>query len=202
MMQIRIALLVCLALFAVSACSDDDPATTDPGTAPFSINGTLKFNKDISIPDDARLIVLWIVSAGNPDYAYVFGEGSISSADNSFQLSFDEAPPAIALNDGRLGVGMVFLTTDQGLHQDLLLEGDLLSDGFLGAISGKALIYVSGSPDSIEFREWAGDFESGFNLGKGVEQQSGFDTFAPDDDNNLELLIDDDASAFWFPNWT
>ncbi len=203
-MKLRLILLVCCALFAGPGCSDDDPVNNESDNSSIRISGSLKFNKDITIPSNARLIVAWSVSADNPDYVYVYGEGSISIPESSFTISFDEAPPEIALNEGNLGVGTVLLMTKESYQQGAqILPGDgLRPNEILGTISGKALIYISGNPESVEFRDWARDFNSGFSIGKGVEQQSGFDTFTPDANNDLELTIDNDLSAFWFPNWT
>src|SRR4051812_11294910 len=83
--------LVCAALLAatLSACSyvAISPSANEAGL--FSIAGRIRFKKDVVVPPNARVLVVWSVSSGSPDYLYVYGEGTIRMADSTFKVVFD-----------------------------------------------------------------------------------------------------------------
>src|SRR5688572_17150544 len=112
----RLTLVTLFVTAAVSGCHD----ATGPATE-FVATGRVQNNSQAAIPADARVVVVWGVSSGTPDYGYVFGEGVLDRNAGTFRVQFDGPPPAAALNAGVLGVGLVVATTDQSLQ-----NGDVL----------------------------------------------------------------------------
>lgn len=195
-----ILFLFCLSIGLLS-CKEN--STSSGNTGLYTISGTIKYKKSLTIPQNAKLIVIWEVSAGSPDYVYAFGEGSINTFTNTFILTFNQVPPDEALNFG-LGIGYIILSTDTSIKDNTKLTSNVLdSTTMFGAISDRAIIYVKGDPQTAPFgRTWTKDFKTGFNFGKGVYNTVGFDDFAPADTNVIELWISNDGKDFIFPNWT
>ena len=52
-------------------------STLAPLAFPFTVRGPLRYQKDVQLPPNARVLVLWSVTAEYPDYGYIFGEGTI-----------------------------------------------------------------------------------------------------------------------------
>jgi hypothetical protein len=190
---------ICLAtvvLPALLACSD----STSPSEG-FTVSGTIQNNTQTPIPENARLVVVWVVSYGSPDYSYVFGEGTIDPAGGSFEISMSDPPPAAALNNGLLGVGVLFVTVNAGLSTGDDIE-DYPEADFIGAAGEYGIIYVRGNPsDAVQVREWAEDFESGYGVGVGMEVPGDFDKFVPTRRSGVVLTIDD-IDNISFVNWT
>ncbi|MFN8361490.1 MAG: hypothetical protein U0264_16375 [Candidatus Kapaibacterium sp.] len=198
--------MVIVVVCALAACKDTtSPAPTTP-TYKYSFTGKISNPKNITIPDDAYLVTAWSVSRGSPDYGYYFGEGHLDKSTNSFTVGFNADLPSEAMNlnsamDGGLGVGYVLLVTSPTklTGKDLKL---LTNATLWGAMDWSGMIYIGGEPSKVEWRPWGKDFKQGYNYAVGVDNPSGFDSYAPADSKNMTLLIDTSLAAFKFPNWT
>jgi hypothetical protein len=194
-MQLHRLLLAAVLPIAL-ACGDSDP--TAPVTK-ITFTGTTTIRNGTTIPANARVVVLWGVSATSPDYSYVYGSGTINSA-GAVAITFNGPPPAAALNLGEVGVGLVIITTDQTLT-DGMLPATYSFPGFLGASEDYSIIYSTNlSATTIDGVPWAAQF-NGYGLGKVVRSTSGFDSFAVADPATLKLVIDAQSNIH-VPNWT
>jgi hypothetical protein len=191
-MRFKIALAMLLIASTV-ACSDP----TSPGTG-LVVSGTIQNNTGAPIPANTRLLVAWTVSSGTPDYSYVFGEGTINAAAGTFQIRFDQPPPATALNTGQLGVGIVFATTNQTVGNGMD-AGNVSVDELIGAAGRHGIIYI-GDP-TIQAPTWAASFPTGYSVGVGVDVENDFDRFQPASPTSVVLIIDD-LGNIDFVNWT
>ncbi|HET9387426.1 MAG TPA: hypothetical protein VFO67_19980 [Gemmatimonadales bacterium] len=182
-----------LTMVAAAACGD--------GTGPegFVVTGRIENNTLAPIPVNTRLLAVWGVSSGTPDYGYVFGEGTINRLAGTFRIRFDQPPPDDALNMGELGVAFLIATTDQSLTQGRLPSGPI---GYAGLTARYAVIFLK-SENASQFRSWATLFDIGYSVGVGVEALPGetFDTFRPDSPSSPVLIIDVPANID-IVNWT
>ena len=191
--RVQLTLATALLGTALAGCSD--------GTAPgrFVATGHIQNNTQAAIPANARLLAVWSVSSGSPDYAYVFGEGTIDRITGTFRSQFEEPPPVEALNVRALGVGFLIATTDQSLK-----NGDVITapmTGVIGITGQHAVIFVGSLQEALQFRTWAADFETGYGAGVGVKVPGDFDKFAPVSPSSLQLILDDPANIE-VVNWT
>jgi photosystem II stability/assembly factor-like uncharacterized protein len=179
--------------------------TLRPAEFPFRASGTLNYRKQIQLPENARIMVLWSVTAVDPDYGYVFGEGTMNFNNNSFNLVFDEPPPSEALNwvgSSALGVGIVIITADQTLKSGNKLPESFSTADILGAAGQYGIIYVNGSFEMLEKGGWFNEFNQGYSAGKGVDiPDTVFDGFEPIDPATIKIIIDD-LENIEFVNWT
>ena len=190
----RLTLVTLLVSAAVSGCDD----ATGPATG-FVVTGPVQNNSQAAIPADARVVVVWTVSSGSPDYGYVFGEGVLDRSTGTFRVQFDDPPPAAALNAGVLGVGLVVATTDQSLQ-----DGDVLTDpptGFVGITAHHAVIFASNRQNAAQLLGWAAAFDDGYSVGVGVQVPGTFDKFEPASPSSAVLIVDD-WSNIDIVNWT
>ncbi|HEV8398233.1 MAG TPA: hypothetical protein VGQ18_00190 [Gemmatimonadales bacterium] len=183
-------------LVAVSACSEG----TGPSTG-FVVRGRIQNNTDAPIPADARLVVIWGVTSGSPDYSVVFGEGEIDRMTGTFHVRFEGPPPTEALNNGVMGVGLVVATTDH-----LLKDGDSLPNrpptfDILGVTAQHAVIFLASQPDTLQVPTWATAFDTGYTVGVGVKVPGTFDKFVPVSPSTALLIIDALANIE-IVNWT
>ncbi len=176
-------------------CSD----STSPA-AGFVVSGTIQNNTQTQIPSNARLLVVWVVSSGSPDYSYVFGEGTIDRDAGTFEVGMTGPPPAAALNAGALGVGIVVVTTNATVSTGDDLE-DIPEAEIIGAAGWYGVIYVDDPAAAEQVRAWSADFDSGYGVGVGEEVPGSFDKFVPASASGV-LLIIDDLSNITFVNWT
>ena len=157
---------------------------------------------DAEIPSDARVLVVWIVSSGTADYAYVFGEGTVDTSAGTFRVELDAPAPSAALNSNRLGVGFIVLSTNQEVR-----SGDdittVAEEELLGAAERYAVNYTNGARAAVaDIRGWAADFPAGYAVGRGITiPGSPFEGFEPVDADSVELVIDD-WDELEFVNWT
>jgi len=185
-----------LSTSALLACGDSSGPTEG-----FSVSGTIQNNTQSPVPANARLLVVWVVSSGSPDYTYVFGEGTIDRDAGTFEVRITDPPPTAALNDARLGVGVIVLTTNAtvstGDDMDAVPQAD-----FVGAAGRHGVIYIAGDPaDAAQSRAWALDFTHGYGVGVGVSVPGDFDKFAPTNASGVVLVVDD-WENIEFVNWT
>lgn len=192
----RLTLASVLVAAAVSGCSDG----TGPSTG-FVITGRIQNNTAAPIPADARLLVVWTVSAGSPDYSYVWGEGVIDPLTGTLSVRLDGPPPAAALNNGVLGVGFIVATTDQSMQDGDTLTSSSDMTSVIGLTAQHAVIFINGHPDSLQVPTWAAAFDSGYSLGVGVKVPGTFDKFVPASPSSALLIIDALANIE-IVNWT
>jgi len=172
------------------------------GTGPAAsllVTGQIQNNTGAPIPAGARVVVVWTVSSGSPDYAYVFGAGTIDPATGTFRIEFDQTPPVEALNVGALGVGFVVATTNQTLK-----DGDIITNSMpevIGITGQHAVIYLKSQQDAMTFRDWVAEFSTGYSVGVGVPVQGSFDKFVPVSPSAAVLILDDLANID-IVNWT
>jgi hypothetical protein len=190
-MQNRIAppLALLLLLLGTTACDSTTAVEKElePDGDDIVVAGKVTNRSGAAIPADARVLVVWMVSALDPDYAYVLGEGELTDGGTRFRVSLDAPPPDAALNYGRLGVGLVVLTTDQ----DVGTGDDLMPDGaILGVAGWYGVIYVR--EPMLSSIGWVTTFPAGYSVGRGVESTSAdFDSFERVAPDAMELIVDD-----------
>lgn len=183
----------------VAACAGDPLVVEDSDR--IVIDGAVDNRTEQPIPDDVRLLVVWVVTAGSPDYTYVFGEGELKDGGAGFRVELAEAPPSAATNNDQLGVGLVLLTSNQEIQ-----PGDdvasLAPEEILGLAGWHAIVYINGDPAAVASAvSWAGAFTTGYGVGSGVEVQNDFDRFEPLGAGAVQLIVDDLANIP-IVNWT
>lgn len=190
---------VAVAVALLAAACGESTGPQDPGATTLRVTGTIRNVSGAAIPSGARVIAVWGVSSGSPDYSYVFGEGTVDAATNTFTLELDRVPPAEALNDGRLGVATIFLV-GAGAPPPGRMSNDYPTTSIIGAAARYGIIYLGDDPSRQP--DWVRTFPRGYAVGVGVTQPgSSFDGFtrAPADD--VEIVIDD-LENLEFVNWT
>lgn len=206
MKHIAAALTLSAALTGcLPATEGSDEGDAGPSTSG-DIAGTVTAVDGAEVPPESRLVVVWIVSSGSPDYEFLYGGGAASA--DGFALEFDDFPPPLeALNtypDGnRLGVGLILaLPTDRQLPADGRLDRETsndLIDLAAGLSWNHGVIYVEGEWPADH---WASQFEPGaLQCGEGAEPagDSAFDRFLPVDCDTVELRF---GGPFEWVNWT
>jgi hypothetical protein len=150
-------------LASLAACAHD--LIAPGGGEQITVSGTLTNKTNQPLPSGTRVLVAWEVSSGSPDYMYVFGEGTIQEASNSFNLSFDGPPPARALNSYGLGVGMIFLTTNTSLKVGSDPQSIPESE-IIGAAGQHSVIFLDRNPAELGTNiGWVSRFKRGYNVG-------------------------------------
>ncbi len=198
-----------LSISILGSCSDASTAPTKKEfpTYKHSFTGKISNPKNYTIPDDAYFAIVWSISRPNPDYAYIYGDGYIDKATNTFTIGFNDDLPteAMNLNDtttGGLGVAeeVLLITSPKKYSGKLFTEAKDIK--LYGLFNWKGMIYIGGDPSKVEWRSWAKDFKSGYNFAQAVKANSGFDYFIPAEAKDMELTIDTVASNYTMPNWT
>lgn len=167
----------------------------------FVVTGRIQNNTQAPIPLGTRLLTVWGVSSGTPDYGYVFGEGTINRLAGTFRIRFDQPPPLEALNAGVLGVGFIIATTDQSLKDGAVITAASQVTEAIGVTAQHAVIFVQDPEAAVQVRGWAAEFETGYGVGVGVKVPGDFDRFEPADRSSLVLIIDDPENIE-VVNWT
>jgi hypothetical protein len=188
------ALAPVLALTLMAGCGDGSTAVLLP---PGTFTGTIQIRNGTTIPANARLVAVWQVTSGSPDYAYVYGSGTVSS-DGAFSIAFPEDPPAEALNSGQLGVALLILTTDQTLAQGKL-PNDYAFSGVIGMTENYSIIFTRNLSGPYA-QGWPLRF-SGYGAGEVERATTGFDSFKAVGADALRIVVDD-LSKIDTPNWT
>jgi hypothetical protein len=190
---LRTAVAASLLAAVVIGCGDGDGPSSE-----FVVTGTIQNNTGAPIPANTRLVVLWQVTSGTPDYSYIFGEGTVDPDAGTFRIQLDQAPPSQALNVGPLGVGLIVATTNQTLGNGGTIDDAALAE-VVGAAGRYGIIYIG--PSGVQNPEWASQFDSGYGVGVGVDVVGDFDQFAPADPSSVVLIIDA-LQNIDFVNWT
>src|SRR5215212_9307789 len=178
---LRTAVAAGLLAASAMACSDDGPSDA------FVVTGTIQNNTGSPLPANTRLLVVWEVSSGDPDYSYVFGAGTVDADAGTFRIQLDQPPPTEALNAGSLGVGLIVATTNQTVGNGGTIDAATLAE-VVGAAGRYGVIYVA--PSGSQYREWASQFDSGYGVGVGVDVVNDFDRFEPANPSSVVLIID------------
>jgi hypothetical protein len=199
-------------LLLIAGCGDeDDPVTPKVDYPTITVTGTVQVKPGLQVPEGSLLTAVWSVDS-SPDYAYVFGKGTVNTADMTFSITFD-TPPQQALNipsaeNGGagippLGVGYICLG-DFTSNEPHMLGEDEMDGTVLGAVSNIGVIYVGGAPSlyaQFPSLTWPAAFRSGYSLGEGQETGEMHDIFVPTSASSFVLTVTDDPSDLTFPNW-
>jgi hypothetical protein len=212
-MRPSIAILAMHATLALAACGGDDDGAGVAGASTSALSFTTKLSSAPS--ESSEVLVLWSVSSGSPDYLYEWGRASVRGSSVSFALH--NRPPADALNDYGLGVGLLLLAPSSvDVPEGKLTEDDAaLLDKLTGADDRHAIIYVDHDranavldaepPDAGDAGRdhWLFDFPNGYSCGEGREHPADetFDYYVPVDCSAVKIEIKD-PKTFEFPNWT
>ncbi len=187
--------LLALLLSPLAACTG---SPTAPSAHRITVLGSIENGDAVPIPENARLVVLWTVAFGSPDYRYVFGQGTIADDGASFTLRLDRRPPPAALNAGGFGVGTIVLTTDTLLADGAEIAVDSLPAVFAAA-PREAVIYATAGGGDL-FGDWLLDFAPGYTVGRGVERPGQPDAFEPVDSAAVAVVVGE-AASFDFVGW-
>ena len=198
------------------ACSESDA----PGGSSASATSLALVQRLNTAPAaDSEAVVVWTVTSGSPDYAYVWGRADVQGS--SFNLRLQAPPPAEAINSYGLGVGIVLIVpTSARIRDGKQTDADeKLFAQAVGASERHAILYVEPertraaieamaskvtAEELQRAREhWLFDFPAGYSCGAARQAAAGetFDSFAPEDCNEVQIrsgALDD----FEFPNWT
>jgi hypothetical protein len=194
-MTARFGTAVAASLITVMSAACGDSGGPAEG---FVVTGTIQNNTGAALPANTRLLVGWVVTSGEPDFTYVFGEGTMDPVAGTFRIEFDEPPPTQALNLGGLGVGIILATTNQAVGNGYDI-GRSPPGELIGAAGRHGIIFI-GDP-AIQNPQWATQFDSGYGVGVGVDVENDFDRFEPAAPSSVVLIIDDLAKID-FVNWT
>lgn len=194
-------------------CASNPTTPTETG---FVINGTLRYNKAVTLPATSRVIVLYQVSSGSPDYSYVLASAPVDLSKNTFRIVLPATPPDSALNRTatvptdsayyRAGVAGIILVDDKGGEFKVgVMSTNLPISLMLGMVNNVGVMYRAGTDTVVGRRiPWMVKFPQGHSLGNGVIVSGGSDYFEPIPAASIELLVDPtpDPGTFVFPDWT
>ena len=172
------------------------PASEDGASPLESLSFTAK--ADEAPPSEAKLVAIWEVTAGD-DYLYAFGGGTFTGT--GVFVSFSSAPPAEALNGGKLGVGVLAFVDPR----DDLPEGRVPSGAFdptrLLAFAPDYAIVYRGTNDGLS-STWAESFPLGFSCGECVRSTNDeqLDTFTVTSCSGIRVVLY--SKNVTFCNWT
>lgn len=200
-MKAILLIVICFtAVFTLSCHSTADPDST--ANKAFTFTGKIDNPNNITIPDDARMVVAWFVVGGHSGYAYVYGNGTINRSDNTFTVSFDSKPPVHALYDGtEAGIAFVALV-NQAFPQNEPMPNGTQPIGFkyYGRMESASITYITDTA-KIHFPDSVQKFPNGYTYGKAVFPSTGHDYFIPGDKSTAILRIDTTIKSFTNVNW-
>lgn len=205
--------LILFSLCGVYSCKDASTSPKETKNFPtykYSFTGTISNPGKIKIPDDAYFMIPWVVSNTSPDYGYLYGEGHIDTASNTFTIGFNDTLPQKAINlnkgnPGGLGVASpVFLVSSSFSKPTGVFQGsEMVGAKFWGYLDWTGFIYIDGETSQVEWRTWAQNFKQGYNFARAVKNTGqGFDYFVPATSQEMVLTIDTALKNYEAPNWT
>jgi hypothetical protein len=135
------------------------------------------------------------VSSGSPDYAFKFGEGSVTGA--KYVVSLDGDPPAEALNRYGIGIGVLALVDAQVAIPEGKVD-EATFDAVLGLSPRHAVIWRAEGAQDLS---WSGAFPRGYSCGRCVDAPEGetFDSFEPVECSGIEIQM---GQVDGVCNWT
>jgi hypothetical protein len=188
---VRTSLVLALPLAGCFACGSDD--TKDPGE--LTVEGALTNG---AAPAKAKVVVIWDVSSGSPDYTYKFGEGASTGA--RYLVSPTTEPPKEAINSYGIGIGFLTLVPEGTTIPDGKVNLDTLS--ILGISKQHAIIWRAADANTAGGVMWGADFPAGYSCGACVAAPEGevFDSYEPVDCSKVAIDIGESDGGFC--NWT
>ena len=159
----------------------------------FTISGTLNPVSETTIPGNTRVLVLWTVLSSEPEYLYVFGEGTLDFQNYTFVIHFDGPPPNEVMNqieDLSLGYGRVILTSNQKWHGQIF-QDSFSRDEILGIAASDLILFIDGNVDSVPNVDWLKNVGQGFSVIREIKASSGSETFELVDPASMHIIIDD-----------
>ena len=192
--------IILTTLFVMTLASGCEDSTGSGSSGTIVVTGHIQNNTQTTIPANTRLLAVWGVTAGTPDYSYVFGEGTIDRVKGTFRIEFDQAPPPEALNNGMLGVALLVATTNQSWHDGDILNGSTSVSEVVGLAGWYGVIFVHRTGAVVP--GWVNAFGDGYSVGVGEKVPGAvFDIFKPTNRSSPILIIDDLANIE-VVNWT
>jgi hypothetical protein len=194
--------LLVLALVGGAGCEHAKTGTApDAGTtALHTISGTV----DAAVRGEGlTAAIIWEITSGSPDYAYKFGEATVTNGRFSITLPGD--PPAEAINSFGIGIAVIVVLAPGVTFPDGKLAANVFSTHVVGISARNSVIWRSKSlnlPDSGPPPDWWPlGFPQGFACGACTPRPDGgsFDGFAPTACDQLQISVFDTATVC---NWT
>jgi hypothetical protein len=184
---IRSSILLSFTALGAAACGNDAASGNED-----AVRGTIVGSP---VPPASKVVVLWGVSSGSPDYTYKFGEGTATGA--QYVVSLGEDPPAEAINRYGIGIGLLVLVDAQQTIPEGKLD-DATIDTFLGLSRRHAVIWRA---DDAQDLDWSGAFPRGYSCGRCVDAPEGeiFDSFEPVACTGIEIQVGEIDGVC---NWT
>jgi hypothetical protein len=184
---IRSSVLLSFTALGAAACGND----AESGGAN-TVQGTL-----VGTPPApaSKIVVVWSVSSGSPDYVFKFGEGSVTGA--KYVVSLERDPPAEAINRYGIGIGMLALVDAQlSIPEGKVDEATV--DAVLGVSRRHAVIWRAEGAQDLS---WSGAFPRGYSCGRCVDAPEGeiFDSFEPVECTGIEIQVGEIDDVC---NWT
>ena len=205
-------LIAFISLCVIVSCNNASTDSTSGNgnkfpTYKYSFTGNISNPKNITIPEDAYFVGVWIVSSGSPDYLYYYGDGYIDKSNNTFTFGFKDTLPPDAVNrsandPGSFSVGYMLLVTSKNKvsGKELNRESASIDSAKIwGALNWAGIVYV-GADSTVAWKDWTKAFKPGYTYAEGVT--NGGDYFVEANKNNMKVMIDTSRDAFDFPDWT
>jgi len=194
----KIIILISASLTLSIACqfiSSSTPLNQTKSTPKplYTLSGTLHPAREITIPRNIRVLVLWTILTEDPAYLYIFGEGKLDFQNYTFVINLNAPPPTEAMNrldNFALGYGRVILTANQRWNGKIPVDS-FSKDDIIGLAASHLVFYINGDVNSVSGTEWLNLFNQGYSVGKVVEMLSGPDVFEPVAPNTIQIIIDD-----------
>src|SRR5688500_12558030 len=116
-------------------------------------------------PNGTKVVVLWSVFSGSPDYLYSYGTGQTTGVDVFVTLG--GPPPAEALNGAKLGIGLV-ATLNDGAD---LPDGKVINDWetVVRAITPMHAVIYRTATAQLTSKGWDLAFPQGYACGKCID---------------------------------
>jgi hypothetical protein len=185
--------LPALACFACSSSDNHEEGAETPDTVRGALVGS-------TAPASGKVAIIWSVSSGSPDYAYVFGEGT--STGTRYIVTPEGPPPEEALNRYGVGIGVLALFPKDTELPEGKLDEDAMPEP-LGISQDHAIIWRAADATGPE---WSSSFPAGYSCGVCVRVPDsgdgvfhGFDSFEPEDCSKVDIAVGSSGDAC---NWT
>lgn len=180
------------AVLLAPACGSDPVQPVTAAPLPYTVSGTLRNASGATVPNDARVVLVWSGDDGSGDYSYVWGSGPVDVTTGKFTVVLTQNPPAaatfVAKSGARLGVGFPVLVPGGAVPEGRV--GDpAVFNRVLGAAGQHAVIYLEHT--TATELGWA-NMRAGYNVGRGVPAKAGqtWDTFERVGESTIELVVD------------